>query len=50
MQPGMTALIRPSATPDKVLAQFDAFHAQRAGQDLAWDWHEFNATDFEVNE
>jgi len=47
--PGNTALIRQSTKPGIVLAQFDDFHAARAGKDLAFGWHEFPAEHFELD-
>lgn len=47
VRPGMRALIQPHATdPEKILAQFHDFEAQRAGLDLAFGWHEFKASEF----
>lgn len=48
--PGMGALIRPAENPDMVYAQFDDFHAQRQGKDLAFGWHLFPAKDFKVQQ
>lgn len=48
VRPGMRALIRPSDKSGVVLAQFNDFHARRAGKDLAFGWHEFPETDWKV--
>lgn len=50
LEPGATALIQTSDKPGIVLAQFDAFHLQRNGKDLAYGWHEFPAEHFKVDE
>lgn len=45
---GQEALLRASDKPGVVLAQFDDFSMQRNGVNLAYGWHEFPATDFQI--
>ena len=47
---GESALIKDSDKEGKVLAQFDSFYLLKGGKDLCYGWHEFNESDFEVDE
>ena len=38
---GLTALVKDSTKPEKVLVQFDDYYVQRNGVDLCFGWHEF---------
>ena len=46
---GLVALLMEGPTENEVLAQFNDFHIQRAGVDLAFGWHLFPRKDFEID-
>jgi hypothetical protein len=47
---GMGALIKPCEKEGLVLAQFDDFHAQRAGINQCFGWHEYDSKFFKLDE